>query len=347
MRSKHAKAGDVVELRSPGEILATLDEDGRLEGLPFMPEMLAYFGRRYRVTARVERACDTITGPGVRRIPGTVVLDDARCDGSFHGGCHAACRIYWKEAWLQPAGSGGQLEDTSRWADFDALAARISRVTVSAEEGTPVFRCQSTALLAASESVTRREAPGSYARELIDGSVGPRHFVRVVLRAIVEGIAVSLRLRSPGLFMPFDESRRERQHEKPLQLAPGQLVRIRSKEEIARTLGRDGKNKGLWFDREMAQYCGRTARVLQKVERIIDERTGRMIELKNDCYILDGIVCTADLSLARRFCPRAIYPYWRACWLEAIAEVETITPAPLTVPSEDAPSLPPPPPVAA
>ena len=98
-------------------------------------------------------------------------------------------------------------------------------------------------------------------------------------------------------------------------------MRIRSKEEIARTLGRDGKHKGLWFDREMLPFCGKTVRVLRKVDRIIDERSGRMIEMKNDCYILEGIVCSGDRSFSRRFCPRAIYPYWRACWLEPLTEV--------------------------
>ena len=36
------RAGDLVEIRSREEILATLDEHGRLDGMPFMPEMLAF-----------------------------------------------------------------------------------------------------------------------------------------------------------------------------------------------------------------------------------------------------------------------------------------------------------------
>ena len=43
------RAGDRVELRSPAEILATLDERGCLDGLPFMPEMLGFFGRPFTV----------------------------------------------------------------------------------------------------------------------------------------------------------------------------------------------------------------------------------------------------------------------------------------------------------
>ena len=42
-------AGDWVEVRSRDEILATLDKDGRLDGMPFMPEMFAFCGKRFRV----------------------------------------------------------------------------------------------------------------------------------------------------------------------------------------------------------------------------------------------------------------------------------------------------------
>ena len=173
MRPKRFKAGDVVELRPPADVLATLDEQGELDGLPFMPEMLAYYGGRYRVSARVERACDTITGPSVRRIPDAVTLDDARCAGSFHGGCQAGCRLYWKEAWLQPVTEGPSAGSPAWSTDFDALAERISGVVLSSDEARPIFRCQATTLLTASERVRRRSAPRSYAMEVISRNVGP------------------------------------------------------------------------------------------------------------------------------------------------------------------------------
>jgi hypothetical protein len=43
-----------------------------------------------------------------------------------------------------------------------------------------------------------------------------------------------------------------------------------------------------------------------------------MIEIKSDCLILDGVVCSGDHSLCRWFCPRAIYPYWREAWLRRV-----------------------------
>ena len=52
--------GDVVEVLSAEEILATLDEAGELDGLPFMPEMPAWCGRRMTVHKVALKACDYI-----------------------------------------------------------------------------------------------------------------------------------------------------------------------------------------------------------------------------------------------------------------------------------------------
>ena len=101
------RRGDVVELRPPPEILATLDADASLDAVPFMPEMLQYAGRRMTISHRVEKFCDTISSTGSRRMRDTVYLDDLRCDGSGHGGCQAGCRIYWKEAWLRRVDDSG------------------------------------------------------------------------------------------------------------------------------------------------------------------------------------------------------------------------------------------------
>ena len=59
MRNGTLRHGDVVEVASAAEILATLDEQGKLDGLPFMPEMLQYCGRRFTVDERAEKICDS------------------------------------------------------------------------------------------------------------------------------------------------------------------------------------------------------------------------------------------------------------------------------------------------
>src|SRR6266702_4179573 len=103
-----------------------------------------------------------------------------------------------------------------------------------------------------------------------------------------------------------------------LGLQPGDWVEVKSRREIEATLSPGGKYRGLWFDREMLPFCGKRYRVRQRVSRIIDYQTGRLIELKSDCLKLEGVTCSGDHSLGRWFCSRAIYPYWRECWLRRV-----------------------------
>lgn len=39
------------------------------------------------------------------------------------------------------------------------------------------------------------------------------------------------------------------------------------------------------FDAGMLKYCGRQARLLRRVEQIIDERSGKMTRFKNPCIV--------------------------------------------------------------
>ena len=92
------KAGDEVEVKSFDEILSTLDEKGRLDLLPFMPEMKRYCGKTFKVYKRADKTCDTIYQTGGRRLAHSVHLEDVRCDGQSHGGCGAFCLIFWKKS---------------------------------------------------------------------------------------------------------------------------------------------------------------------------------------------------------------------------------------------------------
>ena len=95
------RAGDLVEVLSVEEILATLDDHGELDNLPFMPEMVAFCGRRMTVHKVAHKVCNPMMRTGMRSMSRAVHLTGARCDGSAHGGCQTACSLYWKEAWLR------------------------------------------------------------------------------------------------------------------------------------------------------------------------------------------------------------------------------------------------------
>lgn len=306
-------------MRAPAEILATLDSGASTDSMPFMPEMLQYAGRRFTVSRRVEKICDTVSGGAPRslRMRDTVLLDDLRCDGSAHGGCQAGCRLYWKEEWLHrvdPASEG----DVARADPVAQLEQLVMEATVAANgaDGTSAesYRCQATEALRASEPLKSYDLR-QWVRELFSGNVGLLRLLRVAARGISTAVRRKLRLLG-YLPLPYDGERIRTNGD--LNLKPGDLVEVRSPKEIAPTIDESGRTRGLWFDWEMVPYCGGHYRVKDRVERIIDERTGEMIEISSDCLILDGVVCGGECSTGRWFCPRAIYPYWREAWLRRV-----------------------------
>jgi hypothetical protein len=107
-----------------------------------------------------------------------------------------------------------------------------------------------------------------------------------------------------------------------LDLKPGELVRIKPHEEILTTLDSRNMNRGLLFDVEMVPFCGGVYRVRSRVERFIDEKTGRIKSLKTPAVILEDVWCRSRFSTCRMFCPRALYSWWREIWLERMPTSE-------------------------
>lgn len=320
------RPGDLVRVRSAEEIFSTLDSRGRLDSLPFMPEMLQFCGRTFRVSQRADKTC---AGDGfVRRMPNAVHLQNVRCDGSAHGGCQAACLMHWKEAWLERVQNGRPPARRPAGPEEESFVATTllpaTRQAPDSNASAPVYRCQATEIPSASTPV-RGRSPGQYVGDLRNWNWNFLKIVRGVAVEIFnlwqrisrERLPERLRIAS-GRSYPFITGALKK-GETPaakLDLRPGDVVRIKSKDEIIATLDESNKNRGLSFDDEMIKYCGRTARVHARVNRLIDEHTGKMVEIKSDCIILDGIFCTADYH---RFCTRSIYTYWREIWLERVA----------------------------
>jgi hypothetical protein len=157
--------------------------------------------------------------------------------------------------------------------------------------------------------------PRPYIREYTCGNVPLTTFVRITGRALVMqsahrfGVLPTQPLKGASPKSPVAP---------PLDLQPGEWVRVKSRDDIRSTLTDKGANRGLWFDREMMAFCGKVFQVRGRVTRIIDERSGEMIELLSDCVKLENGVCSGELSTGRWFCPRDIYSYWRECWLERV-----------------------------
>lgn len=311
-----------MRIRSAREILATLGEGATLDGLPFMPEMLKFCGQTARVSAVAHKTCDTITWTGLRRMRDAVHLSDLRCDGSAHGGCQAGCLLFWKTDWIELEDDAAGRRDTSSIPQEELSAEDLRRLHGACRQsgGDDVrWSCQATQLLQATDPQPWWDIR-QYAADVASGNIGVGKLLRgmaVFLFNKYQGLSkrvlpASLRIRQ-GAWFPLTAGRLEKTPREQLGLHAGDPVRVKSRPEILATLDRQGRNRGLSFDVEMLPYCTKPAQVLRRVERIIDEATGKMTSIGGDCLVLDGVTCQARYH---RFCPRAIYPYWREIWLE-------------------------------
>ena len=334
------KVGDWVEVRSKEEILQTLDGNGQLDGMPFMPEMFAFCGKRFQVFKRAHKTCDTVFPIRSRRVADAVHLQ-TRCDGGAHGGCEAACLLFWKEKWLKRVSTGQQVVPASSLTSSRAgcTEADVRRAAASgdANGGTAIYVCQATRLPYATSSLSWWD-PRQYIEDYTSGNVGLGRILSGLLYSLYynlsqAGIGLGPIMRwvydkthplwrgtkFPGKSGPIEYGKAT--PAVSLNLQPGEWVRVKSHDEILQTLNVYNQNRGMRWDAEMVPYCGGTYRVLRRVTRIVDEKTGQMQEMKSPCIILESVVCQARYSECRMFCPRSIYPYWREIWLERVSLV--------------------------
>jgi hypothetical protein len=98
------RPGDLVKVRSPAEIAATLDESGHSARLSFDREMLPFCGHTFRVRQKVRQIVDDKTGRMLKISKDCVILDGAVCSGERSPGtwfCPRQIFPYWREAWLR------------------------------------------------------------------------------------------------------------------------------------------------------------------------------------------------------------------------------------------------------
>jgi hypothetical protein len=237
--------------------------------------------------------------------------------------------VYWKEAWLKRVEGGDGRAAASTPLPLvmpDCTATTLQQATRKppADEGPSeeTFACQATELLRAAPQRIPSWDIGQYVEDVRSGNAGFLNTVRsVVIGFLNEYQDLSRKFLPPWLRIhggrryPFLDGALNKTPSGTLNLQPGELVRIKNKAEIVATLDDGNRNRGMKFDVEMLKYCGRQARVLGRVEQIIDEKSGKMMHLKNPCIVLEDVICAGDFH---RLCPRGTYPYWREIWLERV-----------------------------
>ncbi len=336
------KVGEYVEVRSQEEILSTLDEFGRLDNLPFMPEMIHSCGKKFRVFKRADKTCDNIIGWSIRRMKDSVHLEGVRCDGEAHGGCQAGCLIFWKEAWLKRAENDETSAESARptgavsaGRSGECTESRVLSATQkTSPEGETLYSCQATELRNYTSHMRVWDLR-QYVRDVRSGNLtenlgSDRRAHRAlelalalvrVFRAMLITFFNQAQDRRHGHRYPFAAGELDKTPTVTLDLQAGEVVQVLSKKEIMATLDRQSRNRGLAFGAEMLAYCGGIYRVLRRVHRIVDEKTGKMMDMKYPCIILEGVACRADYH---RLCPKAIFHYWREAWLKRVESIPAL-----------------------
>jgi hypothetical protein len=301
------RSGDVVEIKDYASILLTLDSSGALDGLPFMPEMKVYCGRRFRVHKRADRICvETEYFLDFRRLKDAVLLEEVRCDGSAHDGCRRLCLIFWKEAWLTRVEPGATPESPIDWTR-ERLVDDVPPI-----DEAKVYSCQSTALLGATTGL-RVWDPRQYLRDLRSRALKPLQLLKVLSIIGVNHLRRAARRYYDWGSLHGTNQKTPRVN---LDLRPGEMVRVKDKPGIVSTLDPQGRNRGLYFGVEMNRHCGATLQVITPVDRMILEANGRMKGLSNT-VLLKGAECS---GLCNHGCARYGHPLWREAWLERLGD---------------------------
>jgi hypothetical protein len=291
-----------VEVKAPDEILQTLDADGTLDQLPFMPEMVKFCGKRFHVSRRVVKTCSWEKSSTMRtfRTDDVLLLDGLRCSGAAHDGCQKGCMIFWREAWLR------KVEDAAAQSVLNSEGSEQLRARLRTSAGPNVYFCQASELLKATNPLSRWARFGKCLSDVHAGNCSALQMAQRI------GVWLFWRIRRVFLGEYAHGSNKFTPVES-LNLQPGECVDVKSMESINETVNESGRNRGLYFSPDMRLLCGERRRVERRIDKMIMDGSGEMRQLRNTVY-LEGALCGCE-HVAFGGCSRREFSYWREIWL--------------------------------
>jgi hypothetical protein len=96
----------------------------------------------------------------------------------------------------------------------------------------------------------------------------------------------------------------------------GDQIKVRSKDEISKTLDTFKRLDGCLMMDQMWGFCGRKSRVQKVVNNFFDEHKYKMYKIRAPLYLLEGLICSGVVEAFERRCDRSCYMLWHEDWLE-------------------------------
>ena len=210
--------------------------------------------------------------------------------------------VFWREAWLRKVESAA----TPLKEDLAGIERLRARLKTSTEQKT--YFCQASELAKITYSLSRLERVGKYFSGLRAGNFNTWQ--------MAQGVGIWLFWKIHELFLGiYMRGTNKSSPAESLNLQPGELVEVKSRDSIVATLNERGANRGLAFFPGMHLFCGRRYRVKGRLDRLISDGTGEMRKLKNT-VLLEGVTCRCSyLGFGVGGCSRCEFAYWREIWL--------------------------------
>ncbi len=274
------EAGASVRVKPREDILKSLDLAGTLDGCLFTEQMQQYCGRTYRVSRVVRSYFSEHKRRSMRPRAPVYLLESLFCDGNgghFPRRCDHGCQLLWHEEWLEDA------------------AATPTTQSVDRRGSVPLRDGNATCQLQFIDEVGRENS----------WPVDKLQFCIRKLRWYKKRLLL-------GLHRPVGQG--DASALSPLAIGIGDRVRVRSRDDIGRTLDRSRKTGGCTFQRGMFEHCGREFRVFKRVDYFFDEAKQSMRRCKG-IFLLEESCCDGSTAYLRP-CDRNCFYFWHWKWLE-------------------------------
>ena len=314
MKQTDIKNGDLVEILNSTEIKNTLDENGCLDKLPFMPEMAKFCGKRFVVKKKFEQFCfdgASLCGKesAIREFRNNDVykLNNLRCSGHYHGNCKKGCTLFWKKAWMRKINPDeSQIGITTI---EDSEESRFWTAPTIQSSDPAEYLCQSSELLRASCHLSLYQRLSKLVASVRFGNASPLDIFQSSCRwAFWKAVYI--------IYGDYPRGNNESTPSESKKLKRGDWVRVKSLSEIRKTLNKNGRNRGLHFTSDMVSHCGKKYRVESIADRFITEGTGQMRKMKNT-VVLKNLVYDGIFYVFGG-CYREPLHLWREIWLEKL-----------------------------
>src|SRR5262249_17804295 len=154
----------------------------------------------------------------------------------------------WKEAWLRRA-DGAAAAAVPETITPSLTLVQLQRATSRPDPSDPntrIYSCQNTQIPLATKPLPWWSM-GQYVEDVTSGNVTIGKAAFVLGRAMINALQ---RKRGGGGYPSIPAPTKTKTPRETLDLKPGELVQVKSREEIAETLDVNYRNRGLFFDVE-------------------------------------------------------------------------------------------------